>query len=131
MRHSPAAPFGDGSVAFKPYLHDQLEPASRLEELRLQMRLAVEVGFDGIVMSEHHNGLIDGYLPNPLMALVRALAELDRVWVAPCPLLLLLRPTLTVAEDIAWLNAAIPGSPWRRLRGRLFCGRFRHYRRYK
>ena len=31
------------------------------------------------------------------------------MWVAPCPLLLPLRPTALVVEEVAWLAAAYPG----------------------
>ncbi|MDE2454729.1 MAG: LLM class flavin-dependent oxidoreductase, partial [Burkholderiales bacterium] len=50
-----------------------------------------------------------GYLPNPLQVATVLLEGIDSGWVAPCPLLLPLRPTALVAEEIAWLNARHPG----------------------
>jgi alkanesulfonate monooxygenase SsuD/methylene tetrahydromethanopterin reductase-like flavin-dependent oxidoreductase (luciferase family) len=58
--------------------------------------------------SEHHGGL-PGYLPNPLQLTTFILDETDMGWAAPCPLLLPLRPTAMVAEEIAWLDARHPG----------------------
>jgi alkanesulfonate monooxygenase SsuD/methylene tetrahydromethanopterin reductase-like flavin-dependent oxidoreductase (luciferase family) len=37
------------------------------------------------------------------------LADTASGWAAPCPLLLPLRPTALVAEEIAWLDARYPG----------------------
>ena len=58
--------------------------------------------------SEHHGGFA-GYLPNPLQAAGFALDAMPRGWAAPCPLLLLLRPTALVIEETAWLAARHPG----------------------
>ena len=57
--------------------------------------------------SEHHGGF-PGYLPNPLQAAGWCLEAMDRGWAAPCPLLLPLRETAHVAEDVAWLAARFP-----------------------
>ncbi len=58
--------------------------------------------------SEHHGGF-GGYLPNPLQTATFVLEENPSGWVAACPLLLPLRPTALVAEEIAWLAARHPG----------------------
>ena len=58
--------------------------------------------------SEHHGGFA-GYLPNPLQAAGFALDAMPTGWAAPCPLLLLLRPTALVIEETAWLAARHPG----------------------
>ena len=58
--------------------------------------------------SEHHGGF-PGYLPNPLLAAGWCLEAMPHGWAAPCPLLLPLRATALVVEDVAWLNARFPG----------------------
>jgi alkanesulfonate monooxygenase SsuD/methylene tetrahydromethanopterin reductase-like flavin-dependent oxidoreductase (luciferase family) len=79
-----------------------------VEELRAQARLAVEHGFDGVMTSEHHAGF-PGYMPNPLQLAGFLLDAMPAGWAAPCPVLLPLRPTALVAEEIAWLAARHPG----------------------
>ena len=84
-------------------------PAEEIvEELRAQAALAADAGFDGVMTSEHHGGF-PGYLPNPLLAAGWCLEAMPRGWAAPCPLLLPLRATTHVAEDVAWLAARFPG----------------------
>ncbi len=58
--------------------------------------------------SEHHGGF-PNYLPNPLLAATWALDATDRMWAAPCPLLLPLRPVGQVVEDLAWTAQRFPG----------------------
>ena len=58
--------------------------------------------------SEHHGGF-PGYLPNPLQMAAFILDESPLGWAAACPLLLPLRPTAMVAEEVAWLAARHPG----------------------
>ena len=76
-------------------------------EMLHDARTADDAGFDGVLVSEHHAGL-PGYVPNPLQFVGWALAEAPRVWGAPCPLLLPLRPTGIVAEEAAWLAIRFP-----------------------
>jgi alkanesulfonate monooxygenase SsuD/methylene tetrahydromethanopterin reductase-like flavin-dependent oxidoreductase (luciferase family) len=102
------SPFSPGSVAFKPYLHDELAIADRLKELLGQAVLAEQAGFDGFVLSEHHAKVLPGYQPIPTTIVGWVLAQTNSIWAAPCPTLLLLRPTLLVAEELAWLAAAFP-----------------------
>ena len=102
------APFAAGSVSLRLYPHNELDAGAVVEELRTQARLGEAGGFAGIMVSEHHGGFA-GYLPNPIQTAGFLLAATDRVWVAPCPLLLPLRPAALVAEEIAWLAAAYPG----------------------
>lgn len=73
-----------------------------------QARIAEAAGFDGVMTSEHHGGF-PGYLPNPLLAAGWLLEATERLWAAPCPLLLPLRHWSHVAEDLAWTAARFPG----------------------
>jgi len=102
------APFAAGSVSLRLYPHLDLAAAEIVDELRAQAALAVSHGFDGVMTSEHHGGFA-GYLPNPLQAAGFALDAMPSGWAAPCPLLLLLRPTALVIEETAWLAARHPG----------------------
>jgi alkanesulfonate monooxygenase SsuD/methylene tetrahydromethanopterin reductase-like flavin-dependent oxidoreductase (luciferase family) len=101
-------PFERGSISLRLYPHNELEAVNVVDELCAQARLALESGFDGVMTSEHHGG-VGGYLPNPLQMAAFVLEQTDTGWAAPCPLLLPLRPTALVAEEIAWLNARHPG----------------------
>jgi alkanesulfonate monooxygenase SsuD/methylene tetrahydromethanopterin reductase-like flavin-dependent oxidoreductase (luciferase family) len=101
-------PFAPGSISFRLYPHLDLPAPQIVEELRAQAALAVARGFDGVMTSEHHGGFA-GYLPNPLQAAGFALDAMPNGWAAPCPLLLLLRPTALVIEETAWLAARHPG----------------------
>jgi alkanesulfonate monooxygenase SsuD/methylene tetrahydromethanopterin reductase-like flavin-dependent oxidoreductase (luciferase family) len=67
----------------------------------------VQHGFDGVMTSEHHAGFA-GYVPNPLQLAGFLLEAMPHGWAAPCPLLLPLRPTALVAEEVAWLSACFP-----------------------
>ncbi len=103
-----AAPFAPGSVSLRCYPHDGLDAAAIVDELRVQAALAVAHGFDGVMTSEHHGGF-PGYVPNPLQLAGFLLDEMPTGWAAPCPMLLLLRPAVLVAEETAWLAARFPG----------------------
>jgi alkanesulfonate monooxygenase SsuD/methylene tetrahydromethanopterin reductase-like flavin-dependent oxidoreductase (luciferase family) len=103
-----SAPFVGGSVSLRLYPHLDLPAPQIVEELRTQAALAVTHGFDGVMTSEHHGGFA-GYLPNPLQAAGFVLDAMAHGWAAPCPLLLLLRPTALVIEETAWLAARYPG----------------------
>ena len=70
--------------------------------------MALHGGFDGIMTSEHHGGFA-GYLAQPLQMASFVLAEHASGWAAAAPLLLPLRPTALVAEEVAWLRARNPG----------------------
>jgi alkanesulfonate monooxygenase SsuD/methylene tetrahydromethanopterin reductase-like flavin-dependent oxidoreductase (luciferase family) len=102
------APFAPGSISLRLYPHLNLPAPKIVEELRAQAALASTHGFDGVMTSEHHGGFA-GYLPNPLQAAGFALDAMASGWAAPCPLLLLLRPTALVIEETAWLAARHPG----------------------
>jgi alkanesulfonate monooxygenase SsuD/methylene tetrahydromethanopterin reductase-like flavin-dependent oxidoreductase (luciferase family) len=102
------SPFAPGSVSLRIYLHDGL-PAPEIVRLeRAQARRAAEVGFDGVMMGEHHGGF-PGYIPNTIQVAGWMLEAMPRGWVAPAPVLLPLRPWALIAEEIAWLNARFPG----------------------
>jgi len=95
-------------VSLRLYPHNELVAGEVVDELRAQARLGEAAGFAGVMVSEHHGGFA-GYLPNPLQTSAFLLAATERMWVAPSPLLLPLRPVALVAEEIAWLAAAYPG----------------------
>jgi alkanesulfonate monooxygenase SsuD/methylene tetrahydromethanopterin reductase-like flavin-dependent oxidoreductase (luciferase family) len=102
------APFERGSISVRLYPHNELEATAIVDELCAQATVALDGGFDGIMTSEHHGG-VGGYMPNPLQMAGFVLAAAAQGWAAPCPLLLPLRPTALVAEEIAWLDARYPG----------------------
>lgn len=102
-----AAPLAPGSVSLRIYPLD-LPPAPLVTEIRHEARLAEDAGFDGCMFSEHHGGF-PNYLPNPLLAATWALDATERLWAAPCPLLLPLRPVAQVVEDVAWTYHRFPG----------------------
>ncbi len=101
-------PFAPGSISLRLYPHNDL-PADRIVTvLRGQATLAAEVGFDGVMTSEHHGGF-GGYMPNPVQMAGWLLEAMPQGWAAPCPILLPLRPWAFAAEEIAWLAARFPG----------------------
>ena len=98
--------FAPGSISFRLYPHD-LDAREMVEELRFQARLACGAGFDGVMISERHGGIV-GNMPNPIQV-AGWLAEAAPGWVAPCPVLVPLRPAALVVEEMAWLAARFPG----------------------
>jgi alkanesulfonate monooxygenase SsuD/methylene tetrahydromethanopterin reductase-like flavin-dependent oxidoreductase (luciferase family) len=101
-------PFARGSVSLRLYPPRLDDPTAVLDELISQARLAVDAGFDGVLLSERHGGAW-GQIPNPLQAAGWILDALGHGWVAPCPLLLPFRNAGVVAEELAWLAARFPG----------------------
>ncbi|MEO0493300.1 MAG: LLM class flavin-dependent oxidoreductase [Actinomycetota bacterium] len=101
------APLAPGSVSLRLYPHD-LAADAQVEVLRRQARRASELGYDGVMVSEHHADF-PGYLPNPVQLAGMLLDSMPTGWVAPCPMLLPLKPYALIAEDLAWLAAAYPG----------------------
>ena len=97
-------PFGGGSVSLRLYPHNGLPAEAIVQELCAQAALALNSGFDGIMTSEHHGGFA-GYLAQPLQMASFVLEEQATGWAAAAPLLLPLRPTALVAEEVAWLQA--------------------------
>ena len=104
----PTAPFARGSVSFRLYPHNELDAGAIVAELCHQAGLALGGGFDGVMTSEHHGGFA-GYLSQPLQWASFVLDDHPEGWAAACPLLLPLRPTALVAEEVAWLHARHPG----------------------
>jgi alkanesulfonate monooxygenase SsuD/methylene tetrahydromethanopterin reductase-like flavin-dependent oxidoreductase (luciferase family) len=100
-------PFAPGSISLRVYPGD-LPPGEVVADMRAQARLAEEGGFDGCMTSEHHGGF-PNYLPNPLLAATWLLDATKRIWAAPCPLVLPLRPVSQVAEDVVWTHHRFPG----------------------
>jgi alkanesulfonate monooxygenase SsuD/methylene tetrahydromethanopterin reductase-like flavin-dependent oxidoreductase (luciferase family) len=103
-----AAPFAPGSISLRLYPHNDLEAPAIVREMCDQAAMGLQGGFDGIMTSEHHGGF-PGYLPNPMQMSSFFLEESASGWAAACPMLLPLRPTAQVAEEIAWLDARHPG----------------------
>ncbi len=102
-----AGPLAPGSISLRLYPLD-LAPRALVAEVMEQARLAEEVGFDGVMLSEHHGGF-PNYLPNPLLAATWALEATTTAWAAPCPMLLPLRPVSQLVEDLAWTSHRFPG----------------------
>jgi alkanesulfonate monooxygenase SsuD/methylene tetrahydromethanopterin reductase-like flavin-dependent oxidoreductase (luciferase family) len=103
----PGRPLARGSVSLRIYPLD-LPPGAIVADVQEQARLAEEAGFDGCMVAEHHGGF-PNYLPNPLLAATWILEATQRMWAAPCPLLLPLRPVTQVVEDLAWTHHRFPG----------------------
>jgi alkanesulfonate monooxygenase SsuD/methylene tetrahydromethanopterin reductase-like flavin-dependent oxidoreductase (luciferase family) len=107
-RHSSCPPFGLGSVSLRLYPHNDLPAEAIVREFCLQAGLALDNGFAGIMTSEHHGGFA-GYMAQPLQMASFVLEEFATGWAAAAPLLLPLRSTALVAEEVAWLRARHPG----------------------
>jgi alkanesulfonate monooxygenase SsuD/methylene tetrahydromethanopterin reductase-like flavin-dependent oxidoreductase (luciferase family) len=103
-----SAPFAPGSVSIRLYPHNELPADAIVREFCAHVGLALDSGFDGIMTSEHHGGFA-GYMAQPLQMASFALAERSSGWAAAAPLLLPLRSTALVAEEVAWLQARYPG----------------------
>ncbi len=99
-----SAPFAPGSVSIRLYPHNELGADEIVRELCTQAGLGVGHGFDGVMTSEHHGGFA-GYMAQPLQMASFVLAEHATGWAAAAPLLLPLRSTALVAEEVAWLQA--------------------------
>lgn len=104
---SDPAPFAPGSVSLRLYPHDLAAPDA-LDELCAQAALAADAGFDGVMVSERHGG-VAGNVPNPIQVAGWLAREMRRGWVAPCPVLSLLRPAPLIVEEVAWLASRYPG----------------------
>jgi alkanesulfonate monooxygenase SsuD/methylene tetrahydromethanopterin reductase-like flavin-dependent oxidoreductase (luciferase family) len=100
----PSAPFAPGSVSIRLYPHNDLPADQIVSEFCAQAGLALGSGFDGIMASEHHGGFA-GYMAQPLQMASFALAEHATGWAAAAPILLPLRSTALLAEEVAWLQA--------------------------
>jgi alkanesulfonate monooxygenase SsuD/methylene tetrahydromethanopterin reductase-like flavin-dependent oxidoreductase (luciferase family) len=83
------------------------DAGARIADLLAQADAAAAGGFDGVTLSEHHLGF-PGYYPNPLQAATWILERTRDLWVAPAPMLPLLRPPRLVVEELAWLAARHP-----------------------
>ena len=103
-----SVPFDRGSVSIRLYPHNDLPADHIVSELSAQAGLAIGSGFDGVMTSEHHGGFA-GYMAQPLQIASFVLAEHATGWAAAAPLLLPLRSTALVAEEVAWLQARYRG----------------------
>ncbi len=104
----PSFPSGRGSVSIRLYPHNELAAGAIVDELCTQGGLALRSGFDGVMTSEHHGGFA-GYMAQPLQMASFVLEKSPRGWAAAAPLLLPLRSTALVAEEVAWLQARYRG----------------------
>ncbi len=95
-------------MSIRLYPHNELPADAIVNELCAQAGLALGSGFDGVMTSEHHGGFA-GYMAQPLQMTSFVLAEHATGWAAAAPLLLPLRSTALVAEEVAWLQARHPG----------------------
>lgn len=68
-----------------------------------QVAWADELGFDRVVLSEHH-GSEDGYLPSPLIAAAAVAGRTRRIRIQISALLLPLYDPIRLAEDVAVLD---------------------------
>ncbi|MCC6531171.1 MAG: LLM class flavin-dependent oxidoreductase [Burkholderiales bacterium] len=82
--------------------------ARRLSEHLEQVRLARELGFDGIAIGNHLSYSTTAWFP-PLETLMRVAAEADGMSLGTCMLVLPLYHPLHVAEQAALLDAASGG----------------------
>ena len=103
-----SVPFAPGSVSIRLYPHNELPADAIVSELCAQAGIAFDSGFDGVMTSEHHGGFA-GYMALPLQMASFVLAEHATGWAAAAPLLLPLRSTALVAEEVAWLQARFRG----------------------
>jgi alkanesulfonate monooxygenase SsuD/methylene tetrahydromethanopterin reductase-like flavin-dependent oxidoreductase (luciferase family) len=103
-RDAASSAFGTGSVSIRLYPHNELPADAVVRELCAQAVAALDNGFDGVMTSEHHGGFA-GYMAQPLQMASFILEESTTGWAAAAPLLLPLRATALVAEEVAWLQA--------------------------
>jgi len=73
-----------------------------------QARLADELGFDYVVLAEHHFSSY-GFDPNPLLLVPTMAAQTQRIRFSTAVVVLPLRSPLQVAEDIAMLDVLTNG----------------------
>ena len=95
-------------MSLRLYPHNELAADRIVRELCAQAVVAFDSGFDGVMTSEHHGGFA-GYMAQPLQMASFVLEERATGWAAAAPLLLPLRSTSLVAEEVAWLQARHPG----------------------
>ena len=55
---------GAGSVSLRLYASEGTS-VDQVNQMRAEAQLAEDIGYDGVMVSEHHAGF-PGYLPNPL-----------------------------------------------------------------
>ncbi|MCU1397521.1 MAG: class flavin-dependent oxidoreductase [Acidimicrobiales bacterium] len=101
------APLATGSVSLRLYPHD-LDAANQIATIRRQAVLAIESGYDGVMVSEHHADF-PGYFPHPIQLSQTLLSAMPSGWAAASPLLLPMQPYALLAEQVAWLAATYPG----------------------
>ena len=81
---TPVGPLAPGSVSLRLYPHNELPATEIVDRLCTMAARAADVGFDGVMTSEHHGGFA-GYLRR-LAAEVPALQPGDLRSLEPAPL---------------------------------------------
>lgn len=76
-------------------------------ELREEIRLVEQAGFEAIFFSEHHG--VDRYPPSPIHLAAFALGITTQLRAGPMPLLLPLHNPVRIAEDVALLDHVSSG----------------------
>ena len=102
--------------------------AQYYEDTLQQVKLAEDVGFDGVTTTEHHFSP-DGYFPSPLIFEAAMAARTERVDIASYLILLPFYQPLRFAEDAAMVDVLSGGTPDPRSRRRLPLARVRGLRR--
>lgn len=80
----------------------------RWQEILDAAEIAEQAGFDGVFVPEHH-GWVDGYLPQPLVALAALAARTRRVHVGTTVMWLPVRHPMHVAEEAAVVDVIAGG----------------------
>jgi alkanesulfonate monooxygenase SsuD/methylene tetrahydromethanopterin reductase-like flavin-dependent oxidoreductase (luciferase family) len=102
------SPLIPGSVSLGLHTDAGLTATHQVDALLAQAVAAEEAGFDGVTLSEHHDGF-PGYMPQPLLAATWILERTERVWSGPLPLLAGPRNPMLLLEQLAWTSARHPG----------------------
>jgi len=102
------APLAPASVSLGLHAAASQPAARQVEALLAEAVAAERAGFDGVTLSEHHDGF-PGYMPQPLLAAGWILERTERVWSGPLPLLAGVRNPMLTLEQLAWTAARHPG----------------------
>jgi alkanesulfonate monooxygenase SsuD/methylene tetrahydromethanopterin reductase-like flavin-dependent oxidoreductase (luciferase family) len=101
-------PFERGSISLGIHTYDGDDGAGQARTIVEQAQAVEAAGFSGVTFPEHHGGF-PGYMGLPALAANWVLGATERIWAAPAPYLLNLRPVHLAAEELAWSNARFPG----------------------
>lgn len=79
------------------------------QQIREQVELAEEVGWESFWFTEHHFLRYGGTIPNPAVMLSAAATRTSRIRLGPCISILPLRHPLQTAEDYAMVDVISGG----------------------